>query len=279
MTNSPIKKHLERAGVNALFGLLLTGCVSPSSQFLETAKQYNFKSELQQGTPYLHHLLLNSFAQQNHFGFEELHVYLDGDGTPFTHFNFPAEDPTARNHLILDLLAKDKKPAILLGRPCYYESQKNIECQPVLWTSERYSQKVITSLVFALQQWLKTKPATRLVFIGYSGGGALVTFLAQYFPQTSVIVTIAGNLDVQAWCEYHHYNPLQNSLNPIESSHIPFQVKQFHLAGEQDKNVLPLFIKNFSAEYLNSTFLSFKNFDHNCCWAEIWENFLESTLK
>lgn len=259
--------------------LVMTGCASPSRQFLDVARQYGLESELQQGNPYLHRLFLNPLAQKKSQSYDELHVYLDGDGMPWASSNFSSEDPTTRQHLILDLLSKDKKPAILLGRPCYYNLHNSIGCQSSLWTSGRYSQEVVTSLVFALQQWLKTRPAVRLIFIGYSGGGALVTFLAPYFPQTSAIVTIAGNLDVRAWCKYHNYNPLLNSLNPIDVAQIPLTVRQFHLAGTQDDNVPAEFIKKFSQHYQNSFFFSFENFDHNCCWAEMWTNFLENTLK
>lgn len=262
----------------AFLSLLLMGCASPSMQFLNAATQYGFANEIQQGKPYLHRIFLNSAAQQVVSQIDELHVYLDGDGTPFLTSNQPADDPTSRQPLILDLLAQDKKPALLLGRPCYYALQNSIGCHALLWSSARYSQTIIDSLVFTLQQWLKIKSATRLVFIGYSGGGTLATFLAGYFPQTTVVVTIAGNLDIHAWSEYHHYSPLLTSRNPIEFAQIPLHVKQFHLAGEQDENVLPEFIKAFSHKYPNSTYLTFNKFAHECCWRDMWEHFLTNVL-
>jgi hypothetical protein len=263
----------------AFLSLFLMGCVSPSTQFLNAATQYGFQNEIQQGKPYLHRVFLNSAAQHVTSQIDELHVYLDGDGSPFINSNQPSDDPTSRQHLILDLLSKDTKPAILLGRACYYALQESAGCNESLWTFARYSQKIIDSLVFTLQQWLKKKSATRLVFIGYSGGGTLVTFIASYFPQTHAIITTAGNLDVQSWTDYHHYSPLLDSLNPIESAQIPSQIKQFHLAGGQDENVSPKFIQHFSDKYPNSTFLLFENFNHTCCWVDIWANFLNSTLK
>lgn len=263
----------------AFLSLLLMGCASPSIQFLNAAAQYGFQNKVLKGKPYLHRVFLNSAEQQVTLKIDELHVYLDGDGSPFLNANQPADDPTSRQYLILDLLSKDKKPAILLGRPCYYTLRDSEGCNELLWTSARYSQGIISSLVFTLQQWLKTKPAMRLVFIGYSGGGALATLLASYFPQTTVVVTIAGNLDVPAWVNYHHYSPLQGSLNPIESAQIPAHIKQFHLAGEKDENVPFKFIQLFSEKHLNSIFLLFDNFNHSCCWSDMWEDFSNSTLK
>lgn len=48
-----------------------------------------------------------------------LHVYLAGDGIPW-HGGRPTADPTASEPLTLDLIALDKSPAVLLGRPCFH---------------------------------------------------------------------------------------------------------------------------------------------------------------
>jgi len=257
---------------------LLAGCASPSTKFLETAEKYGFSTHLQQGKPYLHRVFLNLAAQQAMI-YEELHVYLDGDGTPFETANFPAQDPTARNPLILDLLFQDKTPAILLGRPCYYGLQFSTNCSPELWTTQRYSREVVESLVFSLRQFLKKRSATNLTFIGYSGGGALVIFLASYFPQTGSIVTIAGNLDTQAWCDFHDYLPLQESLNPTKQAKIPVEIKQFHFAGLADENVPAKMIERFSLHQKNSRYIPLENFTHECCWAERWGDLLRQIRK
>ena len=68
-------------------------------------------------------------------------------------------------------------------------------------------------MALALTQWLKHHSARQIVFIGYSGGGTLATLLVEHFPQTRAVVTIAGNLDVKAWTEYHNYEPLFLSIN------------------------------------------------------------------
>jgi pimeloyl-ACP methyl ester carboxylesterase len=253
--------------------ILLTSCASPSTKFLETAEKYGFSTNLEQGKPYLHRVFLNHAAQQKNF-YEELHVYVDGDGTPFETANFPAQDPTARNSLILDLLFQDKTPAILLGRPCYYGLQLSTNCSPELWTAQRYSNEVVESLVLSLQQFLKKRPTKNLVFIGYSGGGTLVTFLTSHFPQTRSVVTIAGNLDTQAWCDFHDYFPLQESLNPIQQAKIPVEIKQFHFAGLADENVPAEMIKHFSLRQKNSRYIELENFTHECCWADKWANLL-----
>lgn len=255
---------------------LLTSCASPTLQFITVAGQYGFTSELHQGQLYMQRLFLNSFAQNRNF-YDELHVYLDGDGTPWETMNSPAEDPTARSPIIIELISKDKKPAILLGRPCYYGMQNTKNCQPSVWTSHRYSRDVVANLVFVLQQFLKRKSANRLVFVGYSGGGALVTLMAGLFPQTSAIITISANLDTQAWCEYHNYQPLTESLNPIEAAELPLNIKQIHLAGTQDKNVPSEIIQSFSKRY-NGRFISINEYTHDCCWTEMWSSFLEDTF-
>lgn len=260
------------------FSLLLAGCTAPSLQFISAAEQHGFSHELRQGLNYPHRLFFNALAQQSH-SYDELHVYLDGDGTPWETANSPAKDPAARNPLILELLSKDNKPSILLGRPCYYGVQNTLSCRPSVWTSHRYSPEVIASLVFVLQDFLKKKSSNRLVFIGYSGGGALATLIAGAFMQTDMIITIAANLDTRLWCEYHHYQPLNESLNPIESAKIPNNIKQFHLTGMQDENVPPTIAQNFSNRFANSSYLIINDYNHNCCWEDMWANYLEQITR
>ena len=66
----------------------------------------------------------------------------------------------------------------------------------------------------ALSDILQRRPYQGLVLIGYSGGGVLAMLLAEQFPATQAVVTVAGNLDTDAWAIEHGYSPLRGSLNP-----------------------------------------------------------------
>jgi len=255
--------------------ILLQGCATPAEKFQQLARDFGLRQQDISGLPYQHRLFLNARAQQaEHLA--ELHVYLDGDGTPWTSGHFIADDPTPRNPLILQLLHEDPAPALLLGRPCYYGLKMEPGCVPALWTAQRYSSAVVASLVAALEQWLANRHVDRIVLIGFSGGGALATLVGSRLPKVSLIITIAANLDVKGWSDYHGYLSLEGSLNPKTDAHLPDRIKQIHLAGLNDDNVPATLIAAFAASQPKAIYLPYAGFSHSCCWLEIWPAFLKT---
>ena len=105
-------------------------------------------------------------------------------------------------------MAKDKSPSIYLGRPCYFGLATSPNCTPAVWTHDRYSEKVVASMQAALEKYLQLHPYKHLMFVGYSGGGVLAMLLAARVPNTEKLVTIAANLDTDAWTQYHNYSSL-----------------------------------------------------------------------
>ena len=258
--------------------LTLTGCATPSERFAAEAARLGFTSQKITSARYPHRLFFNRKAQQSD-RYPTLHVYLDGDGTPWEMKRFVAADPTARNPLILRLMALDPEPAILLGRPCYYGSSATRPCHYRLWTSHRYANSVVTSLASVLQQWLAGKQVGRLIFIGYSGGGTLAALLAGIVPNVDTLVTIAANLDIDAWSRRHGYSPLSASLNPMTADAIPSAIRQIHLAGLKDTNVPAEIIESFSKTQANSVYVPLIDQRHGCCWADIWPHILHTYLE
>lgn len=171
------------------------------------------------------------------YGKNAVHVYLSGDGTPYVRPGLIAADPTPRHPVAPKLLALDPDPAILLGRPCYHGYADSLPCSPHLWTHARYGEEVVSSMAEALNRIV---PAERkIVLIGFSGGGALAMLLAQRLPAVVAVVTIAANLDIDAWADLHGYIRLQASLNPVEGPLLPEGVVQLHYAGAKDTRVPP----------------------------------------
>ncbi|MGZ4960638.1 MAG: alpha/beta fold hydrolase [Methylomonas sp.] len=257
--------------------LLIQGCATPSEKYLDTAAQLGLSNQLLAGMPYQHRLFVNEQANRAN-PIEELHVYLDGDGTPWQNGTYIAGDPTPRNPLVLQMMAKDTAPAVLLGRPCYYGLSMSPLCNASLWTSHRYAVEVIASMDAAIQRWMSTKTVNKLVLIGFSGGGSLATLLTSRLNNVATIITIAANLDVEAWSNHHNFLPLTASLNPIHDAHIPAEVHQFHLAGLEDRNVPPAIVESFSRTQKNAVFLPVPEYDHSCCWLEAWPEILETRL-
>jgi pimeloyl-ACP methyl ester carboxylesterase len=256
---------------------LIQGCATPSEKFIGTATKLGLSNQWVAGSPYRHRLFINSQASRPDI-INELHIYLDGDGTPWTSNRRIADDPTPRNPLILEMMAKDPAAALLLGRPCYYEPAMSPLCNESLWTSHRYGAEVVASMSTAIQRWMSSKKINHVVLIGYSGGGVLAALLASYLKKTSAVITIAANLDIEAWSRHHGYSPPSASLNPATDAHIPANIQQIHLAGLQDNNVPAEIIELFSRTQNNALYLPLPEYDHICCWLDIWPDILRMKL-
>jgi hypothetical protein len=258
--------------------ILTQGCATPSEKFINTATQLGLSNQLIIGSPYQHRLFSNSQADRLNV-IDELHVYLDGDGTPWITDTRIADDPAPRNPLILEMMAKDPAASVLLGRPCYYGLNSSPLCNEFLWTSHRYSAEVVSSMNAALLHWMSSKTIKHLVLIGYSGGGVLATLLASRLERISAVITIAANLDIEAWSHHHGYSPPAASLNPAKDAHMPASIRQIHLAGLHDDNISAEIIESFSRMQKNALYVPLPNYDHVCCWLEIWPDILNARFK
>jgi poly(3-hydroxybutyrate) depolymerase len=165
---------------------------------------------------------------------------------------------------VLDLIALDPAPAIYLGRPCYHGLGGEPACSPALWTSARYSEAVVESMATAARRAVEARGAERIVWLGYSGGGALAVLLAARVPQTSGVITVAANLDVDAWAERVGSSRLVGSLNPARRPPLPARVYQRHYVGGRDRAV-PVEVARRSAELV-----VVPDYDHRCCWTSLW---------
>ncbi|MEQ1638508.1 MAG: hypothetical protein ABL903_17700 [Methylococcales bacterium] len=263
-----------KKGLLSLFCLLqITACTSPAKYFADVADSYGFYGFSINSGQFEHQFYVNQAASQQQLVNQTLHVYLDGDGTPWQRQHWIADDPTSRNPLILALMQQDKNPALFLGRPCYHGFNQAASCNPKYWTSHRYSAAVVRSMVGALKKALIKYPFKRLVLIGYSGGGTLAALMTPYFPEVKILVTVAANLDVAAWGDHHGYNTLTDSLNPAALPLLT-QIPQLHLAGLEDTAVPARIIEAYAQQQVNARYLSFAHFDHFCCWVDEWPKIL-----
>ena len=143
-----------------------------------------------------------------------LHVYLEGDGTPWVYRVIVTPDPTPRRPLMLGLMSLDDAPSIYVGRPCYNGTSGASGCDDTLWTSARYSATVVDSMAKAIRVIARRGGYSALRLFGHSGGGTLALLLAPRLEGVLDVVTVAGNLDIEAWTRHHGYSPLRDSLNP-----------------------------------------------------------------
>jgi hypothetical protein len=118
--------------------------------------------------------------------------------------------------------------------------------------------------------------------MGHSGGGTLALLLAEQFTNTRAIITLAGNLDTDAWTAWHAYTPLRGSLNPALRPSLPASMMQRHYLGAQDGQIPPGLARRFAARHPEARVMVVPEQDHACCWSKIWPgilNDLEKRLK
>lgn len=212
-----------------------------------------------------------------------LHLYIPGDGRPWRGREVAA-NPTGRTALALELMLRDPAPGILLGRPCYHLAVLPANCEPALWTSERYSARVRDAMLAATRQLLAQRQPSQLVLVGYSGGGVLALLLADQLTASSTdtvpitAVTVATNLDIQQWTRHHGHLPLTGSLNPVVVLPPAPAFRQFHLAGGLDPVVPESTTASFRQRQPGAHYRRFGEFDHRCCWVRDWPAILADLL-
>ncbi len=203
-----------------------------------------------------------------------VHVYLEGDGTPWTARHRIAADPTPRNPLALRLMAVDPTSAIYVGRPCYFGLAKADGCSPWLWTHGRYGAEVVESMARAIEQALPPEGGRRITLIGYSGGGALAVLIAPHLSGVDELLTVAANLDIDDWSDRHGYDRLTGSLNPADQRPLDARIHQLHLVGGKDDQVPRESISRYLVKNPSARVEVFPEFDHRCCWVERWPELL-----
>jgi pimeloyl-ACP methyl ester carboxylesterase len=248
--------------------VLSSACSTPAQRIDRTAAAFGYDAGVVDSAEFSHRVYRNRYETGDG---GTLHVYLEGDGTPWTDdHRLIAADPTPRSPLMLELMALDGKPALYLGRPCYFGYADTPACDPALWTDARYSQRVVDSMAEVVRERLSEEGAGQLVLFGHSGGGVLAALLAGRLPQTRILVTVAANLDVDAWADLHAYSRLRGSLNPAREPALDARVSQLHLVGAKDTNVPPELLRTFASRQPDPQVVVMPGFDHVCCWRQLW---------
>jgi hypothetical protein len=246
--------------------LMLFGCGSPATEFNQRASELGFNRRVVRGTEFDHAVYEKSGTPA-----PTLHVYLDGDGTPWI-AGRPADDPTPRNPLVLRLMAIDPSPAVYIGRPCYNGLTRSAACGSALWTGARYSERAVASMAAALRRVLADRADDRISLFGYSGGGTLAVLLAERLRQTAAVVTVAANLDTWTWARTAR-DDLAGSLNPVARTPLSSAIEQRHYIGGRDRVVEPTITERSTAGWHAETIVV-EEYDHVCCWEQTWPRVL-----
>ena len=252
---------------------LLAGCTTAVERTDAIAARHGWSRAVVEGAQFRHVVFDNGIRDVT----RPLHVYLEGDGRPYLDRWTIASDPTPRRPVMLELMALDPGPAVLVGRPCYSGLARDPPCTPLDWTIGRFSERVVDSLASVIEQLRRDRGQTAIHLFGHSGGGALAVLLAGRLPGVERVVTLAGNLDPESWARHHDYALLADSLNPSTLGGLPVSVDQAHLAGELDDVVPAWMIRDAARRLGTATVEIVPGVAHSCCWAARWRRLLEES--
>ena len=257
-----------RGALASLAALLAAGCASATGPAARFADAHGFAVRTVAGAPFRHVVMQRRTAGAPG---DPLWVFIEGDGRPFVAGGTRvAADPTPHRALALELAAQTPGAVLYLGRPCYFGLAADPGCGPALWTDARYSEAVVASLAAVIRGALAEGGHADAVLVGYSGGGALATLLGARLAGVRAVVTVAANLDVGAWAEFHRYRPLAGSLDPARLAPPAAPARLAHLTGGRDAVVPRALIAGYLAAHAGEIVGDFPDFDHACCWAQAW---------
>jgi hypothetical protein len=220
---------------------------------------------------------------------DRIHVYIEGDGRAWTTRSRLSTDPTPRRATALALAVKDTHPSVAyIARPCQYLGPAALaDCAPQYWSSHRYSQAVIKAISEVLDELAKPiggEPAPRFTVVGYSGGGTLAALLSAMRDDVDGLITVAANLDHHRWTTFHGVSPLHSSASLDTILERLAKVHQCHLFGQNDTIVPPHLAQPLLSRLVDVagpasvSWSTVKNFDHDCCWTEIWPHALKACM-
>ena len=243
------------------FSFLITGCASNARRIDARAAAAGLERTLVDAAGHASLIYLRR-------GAPPFVVFLEGDGAPWKGGREPSDDPTTRQPIALELLLRSPVAGAYVTRPCYHRLGDD-RCSPEHWTSARYSEEIVASMASAVREAMQSASAARVTLIGYSGGGVLAVLVAERLENVSAVVTIAANLDTDAWTERHDYLPLSQSLNPARSERAhPWA--ELHFQGENDDRVPPESTDAYFKRYPSATRETLAGYDHVCCWLDAW---------
>lgn len=261
-----------------LLVLILSGCadLSPQTRW-HHAEDLASKAHWQKLRLLADPFILSAYVPNGTPQTDLLTVYIEGDGLAWISRSQPSGDPTPRNPIGLELALRHPQGiAVYLARPCQYvDSGDNKNCRTEFWTNKRFSPEVIEASNLAISELKRRFGATRLMLVGYSGGGAVAALVATRRNDVEQLVTVAGNMDHRKWAEMHSVSELVGSLNPADEWRALSRLSQRHFIGGHDEVVGRAVIDSYASHFVFSPkpeIVMITEFDHVCCWVDKWES-------
>ena len=249
------------------------------SERIDTAKQLAAQAGFQQSVLSNAQFDIVAFSKPSRQVNPVLVIYIEGDGRAWKTASLPSDNPTPTNPLALQLAIQDPRPAVAyLARPCQFVAPPSRGCSEKLWTSTRFSPAVIETMNEAIEKLKRQYGASELILIGYSGGGAIATLIAAKRSDIKTIITVAGNLDTDAWVRLYGLEPLSASVNPASVARSIRNIPQIHYVGAKDDVIPPAISQSFLQKMGSpnkAKVIELPNYGHVCCWTERWSELLK----
>ena len=259
---------------NVFISCFLSGCFVPEIKdpaFLHGLNRRGFEKKYVNANGFKL-LTLRKISNPN----EPVRIYIEGDGRAWISRRRFSDDPTPREPIALYLAAEDPSANVAyIARPGQFPESGSTECEPVYWSTRRFSPEVIDAMSEAINGIKLDVGADRVELVGYSGGAAITVLVAAKRDDVKGLITVAGNLDHEALSAYHKTSPLEGSLNAVDYAVSVKNIPQRHFAGEKDK-VVPVFIIRRFAEASGDVYcrsvIVVKRCGHNDGWVETWHD-------
>lgn len=274
-----IYPQILRAKILINLSLLLAGCISsrPYAHAQKIASDSGLISEKFDTA----HFTIASWHRITP-PVSSLRVYIEGDGFAWKSRTLPSDNPTPRNPSGLMLAATDTQANVLyLARPCQFIGPPlPANCRVNIWTQDRFSPAVITTMNEVLSQVVSRYPGVKLDLVGYSGGGNIAALLAERRSDVRSLRTVAGNLDVAYVNALHHVTPMPTASSAIDAAHALRALPQIHFSGEADTTVPPTVARRFQ-QAVGGRCVQTEvagGMAHGSDWAAVWPRLLAQGL-
>ena len=308
MISQQLARFSTALSITLLSIFLLNSCAIKKNQNVEQrvrtlnnlATQYSWSPSILQTESFDLLSLAPSSPTNQTYQTDDLVIYIEGDGLAWKNRFTPSANPTPVKPIGLQLALKhSNNNVVYLARPCQYISSRHSHnCHVEAWTSGRYSEQVVHATNQAIDQLKHKHQSQSLTLIGFSGGATVALLVAARRQDVGHIVTLAGNLDPNAWTQHHHISPLYKSLTPQDYLTALSLIPQTHFIGERDQVIPAILTSNFVAALqaephssalptnavpladntaLRITSHTIPKFDHDCCWVDAWPQLLSMT--
>ncbi len=199
---------------------------------------------------------------------EVLTVVFEGDGAAHDARGRPTADPTPRRPIGLDIARRwPGGPRAWVGRLCQYVRQQDPACAEADWTVGRFSESAVAAADAAVDALKTGAGASRVILVGWSGGGVLAVLVAQRRGDVAGVATFAAPLDLAEWTRGQGLTPLSESHDPSTEGWRGPPPPQVHMLGAFD-HVVPAKQGQAAARRLagSSAVVTAAPEEHACCW-------------